>query len=172
MRALMDDRNVGMVAQIKRYLAGQGTYFVLAQRGRYVYGVEKLPDTAVVDALLERINENLIRGEMVEMPVCSGLSGKVNVVVPWRQEQHWFAVRFVMQPIVGWLVYWKNRVHTVISRTFRYCPDRRRYVNGFRLFRVIKIRRLRIKPKTCSKPAFWSKFTCSRRCAGKLQGHQ
>ena len=39
-----------------RYL---GTYFVITQRGHYVYGVEKLPDTETVTALLERISESL-----------------------------------------------------------------------------------------------------------------
>ncbi len=39
-----------------RYL---GTYFVIAQRGHYVYGVEKLPDTETVTALLEHISESL-----------------------------------------------------------------------------------------------------------------
>jgi hypothetical protein len=40
-----------------------GTYFVVAQRGHYVFGMEKLPDTTAVTALLERISENLIDDE-------------------------------------------------------------------------------------------------------------
>ena len=36
-----------------------GTYFVVAQRGRYVFGVEQLPDTTAVTELLQRISENL-----------------------------------------------------------------------------------------------------------------
>lgn len=39
-----------------RYL---GSYFAIAQRGNYVYGVEKSPDSAAIAALLERISEHL-----------------------------------------------------------------------------------------------------------------
>lgn len=39
-----------------RYL---GTYFVVTQRGPYVFGMEKLPDTVAITALLERISESL-----------------------------------------------------------------------------------------------------------------
>jgi hypothetical protein len=35
------------------------TYFVITRRGRYVYGMEKLPDTETITAWLERIGENL-----------------------------------------------------------------------------------------------------------------
>ena len=39
-----------------RYL---GTFFVVAQQGRYVFGVEKLADTTAVKTLLARIAESL-----------------------------------------------------------------------------------------------------------------
>ena len=39
-----------------RYL---GSYFAVAQRGNYIYGVEKSPDTAAIAALLGRISEHL-----------------------------------------------------------------------------------------------------------------
>jgi hypothetical protein len=39
-----------------RYL---GSYFAIDQRGNYIYGVEKSPDTAAIAALLERISEHL-----------------------------------------------------------------------------------------------------------------
>jgi hypothetical protein len=39
-----------------RYL---GSYFAIARRGDYVYGVEKSPDNAAITALLERIGEHL-----------------------------------------------------------------------------------------------------------------
>jgi hypothetical protein len=35
------------------------TFFVIMRRGRFVYGMEKLPDTAAVETWLERIGENL-----------------------------------------------------------------------------------------------------------------
>ena len=43
-----------------RYL---GTYFVVAQRGPFVFGMEKLPDTGAITGLLERISESLGDGE-------------------------------------------------------------------------------------------------------------
>ena len=39
-----------------RYL---GSYFAVAQRGNYIYGIEKSPDTAAIAALLERISGHL-----------------------------------------------------------------------------------------------------------------
>jgi hypothetical protein len=39
-----------------RYL---GSYFAVAQRGNYIYGIEKSPDTAAIAALLGRISEHL-----------------------------------------------------------------------------------------------------------------
>lgn len=43
-----------------RYL---GTFFVVAQQGRYVFGAEKLADTTAVTTLLERIAESLVNDE-------------------------------------------------------------------------------------------------------------
>jgi hypothetical protein len=43
-----------------RYL---GSYFAVAQRGNYVYGVENSPDSAAIAALLERISEHLVDDE-------------------------------------------------------------------------------------------------------------
>jgi len=43
-----------------RYL---GTYFVVTQRGPYVFGMEKLPDTTTVTALLGRMSEKLVDDE-------------------------------------------------------------------------------------------------------------
>ena len=39
-----------------RYL---GSYFAIARRGNYIYGIEKSPDTAAIAALLKRISEHL-----------------------------------------------------------------------------------------------------------------
>ena len=39
-----------------RYL---GSYFAVAQHGNYIYGIENSPDTAAIDALLERISGHL-----------------------------------------------------------------------------------------------------------------
>ncbi len=39
-----------------RYL---GSYFAIARRGNYIYGIEKSPDTAAIAALLQRISEHL-----------------------------------------------------------------------------------------------------------------
>ena len=86
-----------------------------------------------------------VRLDVIKMAVWSRLGREVDVVLPRRQKEDRPAACFIMQAIMSGLVQGKDSVHSVVRRPLPNGADGRRDIDGFRLFRIVKIGGLRIE---------------------------